>query len=357
MHRDDQMTPNQRMGGFFMGKEIDRLPAMPTVISVAGKFAGMTHREKRQNAKNQAESQIKAYEALGHDGLVVDYGLFGIGHACGSKWNDPENDVPSIKEYCLTDLNNINQKLDLEMVTRKKDPWIQLNYEAAEILTEKCGHEVGANAFLSGPFTTAASLYPVDKLLRAARREPEKVHELLRFSTDAIKLVCEEFLPAKVGITICDPLASGDLINEKTYREFVLPYTKEIFAHLFSLGAGGGYHICGDTNKILEAEVESGCGMLSVDTKVNLADAKKRVGDRIAIMGNVDPIHVMLRGTPEDVENNIKQNLRDCWDSPRGFALSTGCDLPINTPLENICAFMDSARKVAKWPVDPERFM
>ena len=37
MHKDDQMTPNERMAGFFSGEEIDRLPAMPFTVSVAGK--------------------------------------------------------------------------------------------------------------------------------------------------------------------------------------------------------------------------------------------------------------------------------------------------------------------------------
>ena len=168
--------------------------------------------------------------------------------------------------------------------------------------------------------------------------------------------MCGEFLQAKVGITVCDPLASGDVMNEKTYREFVLPYTKEVFEFLHMNGCGVGYHICGDTNKITAAMVEAGCDILSIDTKVNLGDAKRAVGDKVTLMGNVDPINVMMFGTPKDVEENMKQNLRDCWDSPRGYWLSTGCDLPVNTPVENIYAFMDCARKYGKFPLNPENF-
>lgn len=56
MHKDDQMTPNERLGAFFSGGEMDRLPTLPFVVTVAGQIVGMTHREKRSCAKNQAEA-------------------------------------------------------------------------------------------------------------------------------------------------------------------------------------------------------------------------------------------------------------------------------------------------------------
>lgn len=356
MHKLDQMTPNERLAAFFTGGEIDRLPTMPFVVSVAGKVARMTHREKRSCAKNQAGAQIACYEKYGLDGMTVEYGLHGIGHACGSVWNDPENGVPAIVDHYLKDLNDLDKKLDLEMILPRNDAWLQLNIDACKICVDAYGHEVGVNISTPGPFTAAASLYPVEKLLKASRREPEKVHQLLRFCTDAIKLVVEEFVKVKGGTFLCDPIASGNIINEKAYREFVLPYTKEIVDFAHSLGNGVGYHICGDTTAITEAMLESGCDMLSVDTKVNLAYAKKVAGNKVPLIGNVDPIETMMLGTVEDVYENMKQNLRDAWDSPKGYIVSTGCDIPINGPLENIDAFMDGVRTLAKCPLDPARF-
>lgn len=355
MHKDDQMTPNERLAGFFSGKEIDRLPAMPFVVSVAGKMAGMTHQEKRSCAKNQAEAQIVCYEKLGHDGLTIEYGLHGVGHACGSVWNDPEDGVPAIVDHVLKSLDELG-KLDLEMVRRQNDPWFQLNYEACEICMDRLGKEVGTSISTPGPFTAAASIYPVEKLLKATRREPERVHELLRFCTDAIKIVMEEFTKLGAGIFLCDPIASGDIINKKNYREFVLPYTKELADYAHQLGNTMGYHICGNTNSITEDMLESGCDMLSVDTKVDLGTAKEIAGSKVPIIGNVDPIDTMMLGTPEDVFENIKRNLRSCWDSPKGYIVSTGCDIPINGPLENIYAFMEGARKFARYPLNPENF-
>ena len=349
MHKDDQMTPNERMEAFVKGKEFDRIPAMPFLDSIACRFAGMTHREKRLSAQNTALCQTISYEKLGHDGLSIEYGLHGIGVACGSKTDNPENSVPAIKEFCLDNLKNIENRLSIEKVMRKNDPWFQLNYEACEICLEKHGNEVATSVSLPGPLTAAASLYPVDKLLKALARDPENVHKLLRFSTEAIKIVMEDFIKLGVGIFVCDPVASGNLIHRNRYLEFVFPYTKELMDLSINLKGETGYHICGNTNKITEDMLDTGCAVLSVDTRVKLTDAKRIAGPRVPIIGNVDPIDVMLLGKKEDIYKSVKQNIEDCWGAENGYIVSTGCDIPYDASLENIYHFMDAVRKYGNW--------
>lgn len=350
MHKDDQMTPNERMDSLFSGKEVDRLPAMPFVGLVCERMIGMTHREMRSSAVNFANAQIVCYEELGHDSISIEYGLHGVGHACGSVWNDPENGVPAIIEHVMKNLDDMD-KLDLDMISRKKDSWFDLNCEACERCVDKVGKEVGVSVVVPGPFTAAASLLPVEKLLKASRRQPEKVHELLRFCTGAIKILVKEFTKCGGDIFLCDPVASGNMIGRREYCEFVLPYTIEITEYIHECGKAMGYHICGDTNAITLDMLKSGCDMLSVDTKVKLSDARRLAGDKVPIIGNVDPIDTMMLGTVEDVYENIKKNVKDCWDSPCGYIVSTGCDIPLNSPMENVYAFMDGVRKYARYPI------
>ena len=127
------------------------------------------------------------------------------------------------------------------------------------MLVEQMGDVVGTSASLTGPLTAAASIYPITKLLKATRKQPDMVRKLLRFSTDALISVSEEFAALAVDIFICDPVASGDIISEKMYRELVLPYTREIAPAIHKHGVAMGYHICGNTNKITTAMLESGC--------------------------------------------------------------------------------------------------
>ena len=55
MNRNDQMTPMERLGGFLTGGNMDRILAMPLICSMSGKCAGMTHKEKRSTAENEAK--------------------------------------------------------------------------------------------------------------------------------------------------------------------------------------------------------------------------------------------------------------------------------------------------------------
>ena len=71
------------------------------------------------------------------------------------------------------------------------------------------------------------------------------------------------------------------------------------------------------------------------------------------LVGNVDPVEVMILGTPEDVDRAVLKCIQDAYDCKNGYVLCTGCDLNGNIPLDNLEAFMDAARKYGKHPVTP----
>jgi len=64
----------------------------------------------------------------------------------------------------------------------------------------------------------------------------------------------------------------------------------------------------------------------------------------------------ILRGTSESIEQAVIDCFRKCWDNPRGFTIAPGCDIPVQTSLENIDAYMSAARKCAKYPVQPSNW-
>ena len=325
MHELDKMTPNERLGAYLSGGDVDRIPIMPFFVSCAGKVAGMSHKQKRSSAENTAAAQIACYERYGNDGMIVEFGLHGIAHGFDTQFNDPEDAVPAIIKAVMNDLDDLD-KLDPKAL--QNNDWYKMNIEAVKILNKEYGHEVGTNITFHGPMTAAASL------LEAA----------------------DGLIEAGGGIFLCDPIASGSVIDKKTYREFVLPYSQEIANLCHSKGLGMGYHNCGETNAVIEDLLETGCDMISLDTQVNFGHLKEVAGDRVPILSNVDVCQTMLLGTPADVEENVKQNLRDGWDSPKRMILSNSCDIPIASPMENIDAMMAAGRKYGAWPLDPEKF-
>ena len=115
-------------------------------------------------------------------------------------------------------------------------------------------------------------------------------------------------------------------------------------------------HICGNTKRMWALMADAGAGSLSLDDTIDLSEAKKVVGDRVILVGNVKPTQTMYLGNPADVERDVKECLRNAYDNPKGYILSLGCGLPIDTPPENIFALREAARKFGKYPFNTKLF-
>jgi len=349
------MVPIERLNAFMKGEPMDRVLAIPVVCSMSGLASGMTHKEKRSTAANEAQAQIDCYKRFGNDMLIADYGLHGVGAALGSVMTDPEDSVPAIADYVLKDLKDVDQ-LDASRLTLENDKKFQLHIEATEILVEKLGNEVPTGALVTGPFTAAASIYKTEHLLRATRKDKENLHKPIQFCTENLKMIYREFIKRGALILLCDPIASGTILHRKQYLEFVLPYTKTLVKDIHDAGGMVCYHICGDTTSILADMVESDCDMISIDNRVDLEHAKKEASHKMPVLGNVDPVEILYLGTKDDVDQAVKTCLQKGYDCINGYILASGCDLSGNVPLENIDQFMTSARKYGKWPLDFKNF-
>jgi uroporphyrinogen decarboxylase len=95
---------------------------------------------------------------------------------------------------------------------------------------------------------------------------------------------------------------------------------------------------------------DTGAEIIEIDQKVDLKKAKELVGDRVTLLGNLDPTGVIFLGTPE----TIKETSKDCImraGKGGGFILSSGCDVPMRTRFRNIDAMVDAAEKYGKYPL------
>ena len=191
----------------------------------------------------------------------------------------------------------------------------------------------------------------------SACRYPEQVHQLLEFTLAASLQIAKPFLEMGLPISVSEPMASGVLLRKKNFDEFVLPYNKRFVEGCKAIRPYKmTLHICGDTTKLLESMVDCGYDTLSLDNMVDIGEAKQRVGDKVHLLGNVEPVDILQNGSQEDVKEAVRLCFKKGFDSPKGFTIGTGCDTPLDTPLENSFAYMKEARKCAKYPLDPANF-
>jgi uroporphyrinogen-III decarboxylase len=76
---------------------------------------------------------------------------------------------------------------------------------------------------------------------------------------------------------------------------------------------------------------------------VPFPDAAAQIPADVVLIGNVDPVSTMLFGTPE----KVRQDTRALMDAMRefpNFLVSTGCDLPAETPIANIAAMVETVK-------------
>ena len=111
-------------------------------------------------------------------------------------------------------------------------------------------------------------------------------------------------------------------------------------------GAKTLLHICGDSTKVLDLYAKTGADVIEVDHKVDLETAKRVIGDRACVIGNVDPVTVLLQGTPE----RVRAAADECLAAAAGggsYILGSGCIVPRITPLENVRAMVEAVREYA----------
>ena len=94
---------------------------------------------------------------------------------------------------------------------------------------------------------------------------------------------------------------------------------------------------------VLEDMANTGAHILELDHKVSLKTAREKVGTRVCLMGNLDPVEVLWRGTPIQVAQQARQAISDVGH--KGFILGSGCEVPMAAPQVNIRSMIQIAQE------------
>ncbi|MBM7625037.1 uroporphyrinogen decarboxylase family protein [Sporohalobacter salinus] len=347
---EDKMTPRERMEAFSEGKEIDRIPCAPFLGESCAPLIGTTIAEYNHSSELIAELGIKSFEMFRPDSISTGPGLQGIPEAMGSEVAFPTNSTPYISKPFLDDYNKLDQ---LSPIEPYQDGRIHLFLEGLKKIKNEVGSEVIVGSSVGGPFTTAAFMRGPENFLKDLNKNPEGVHKLLKITTESVLRYIDAVCDLDMTPSIAEPTASSTLISSRMFTKFAQPYLKECMNRVAKRrGSASTLHICGQTKPIWNEMVDASIANLSLDNEEDLAEAKTEVGDKVCLIGNVKPVETMLRGNKEDIFAEAKECIAKAYDNPNGFILSTGCDVPVGTSVENIVALMDAARFYGQYPVE-----
>jgi len=137
--------------------------------------------------------------------------------------------------------------------------------------------------------------------------------------------------------------------SPQIWREAFVPQLREMTDLVHAHGGTVNLYDDGKCMEILDLFAEAQVDVLQTIAPppmgdVDLAEAKRRIGDRVCLMGYVDLLHVIRNGTPESIERTVKETIRTAAPGS-GFILGTSDSIRDGTPLENVRAYFDAARK------------
>jgi MtaA/CmuA family methyltransferase len=365
-----KLTPKQRMAKAMSLEEPDRVPFM-CQMSIGHMLlqTGFSPFEFWFSAELFAEGLLRLRETYAFDGILIS--LYGhspdwgkniesierkeneevITWKNGDRTEFPLDDLPrhyssqpappqSLSEFdpavIPEDMDHIPVSQDLKFSI---DP--EHKYDVFQIIQEKAGAEFSIHGEVTSPFDYFLSLFGFKQALIYLTQDPSKCSEILQRLTDGVKKIAVEMTDQKVdAIKISSPYAGQGFISPDFYRRFVLPYESQISQAIRDRNVHAYTHTCGAIDDRLEMMVDSGIsGLECLDPpplgNVELADAKKRVGHKVFIKGNIDPVNILLYGSQKAIREDVEYRI-GVGKPGVGFILSTACSIAPHTKKENI---------------------
>lgn len=233
------------------------------------------------------------------------------------------------------------------------DPYHSLEYvnAAVRLISHELAGKVPLIGFSGSPFTIATYMVEGESSKSFTRiksllySDPLSMHLLL----DKLAQSVTQYLNAQIasGIDVVMIFDTwGGLLTTPDYAEFSLRYMQQIIS---ALQPRDGQRIpvilfTKNGNLWLEQMAATGADALGLDWCIEIADAKERVGHKVALQGNLDP--GILYAPPERIRTEVHRILQG-FGHGNGHIFNLGHGIHPDIPPEHVAAFVDAVHKLS----------
>lgn len=222
-------------------------------------------------------------------------------------------------------------------------------FEAIRLVRQELDSRIALIGFAGAPFTVASYMieggysraFLHTKLMMY--RYPESWHQLMhRLASVTFEYLKRQIAAGAQAIQLFDSwvgcLSPGD------YRRFVLPYSKTIFEGLKTFSVPM-IHFGTGTSTLLEEMKKAGGTVIGIDWRIELREAWSRLGEGIALQGNLDP--VALLGPRERLKEKVEEILSQA-DGRCGHIFNLGHGLLPQTPVDHVDAVVQWVHELTR---------
>lgn len=258
--------------------------------------------------------------------------------AFGADISFTDNEVPAVIGHLLDSAADI-RVLEVPSLKAGRVPqYLKANLLAARAITDR--PVIGG---CIGPFSLAGRLYDMSEIMMLIYQDPEAAHLLLSKCTKFISKYCKALKECGVNAVMMAEPAAG-LMSDEDCKRFSSDYVKSIVEEVQDDYFSVILHNCGNTGHCTKAMVSTGSAGYHFGNKCDMTEVSRDVPPTALTMGNLDPVSLFKDATPEQMSEETTHLLEAMREFPN-FVLSSGCDTPPHTPMENIDAFFEALEK------------
>jgi MtaA/CmuA family methyltransferase len=334
------MTPLERYLAVCNGQLPDRAPVSPFIMQFAAKIAGVSYRDYCLSGEVMAAAQVACVRRFGYDSVNVTSDAVREYQALGGPTADfGEESVPAAEPVpFIQDLDDLKR---LRLPDPLGDNPMREQITALKILLHELP-EQPVYAWVEAPFQESCILRDINYFMVDLRTNPELPKEILKFVVE----METDFAYAQIEagaqfIGIGDAIAS--LGSAQDYAKFNFPYLSELVDRIKKRGIYIKYHACGRTKHLWQYIKQLNIDILNLDSLIDFGEAREFFGDKFVLKGNLNPITEMMDATPEIIHATSQRSFAQAGQHGK-FILSPGCELPPQTPPENLDVLVESAR-------------
>jgi len=344
-----KMSPKDRELALINGEDLDMMPIWQMNGIVAAQSQGHLWKDIRFDAKKCNQIAIEFGKKAGTDTFgftCVELNVI-VADLPGVELKFSDDNYANVMSHYYNEPEDVDKKALYDPTDPKKAPWLWKGLLGKTTLMAKEVKDFLPIQVTWGVMSTAGFMRNVEALLMDMALEPELAHKVFVKAEELVDGVQRVGLDAGCRIAnFGDPTASGSLINGDTYKEFCTKHvTKLVKNYRKEYKVPFYMHVCGETAPVAKEICATGVDLFSVDFMNNLTEIRGLIGDKVILAGNLNPMDVIWKGTPETVMAASKKII----DEVKGtrFVLATGCETPRDTPLENLQAMKKAVEKYA----------
>jgi [methyl-Co(III) methanol-specific corrinoid protein]:coenzyme M methyltransferase len=317
------------------GKKIDSQPAFSGLIHVTAEglqSEGLFFHEVHKDARKMAKAAASTFKLSGFPSAVLPLDLYVEAEALGAEINFRENmefEFPQVKKAGFESVKELTTEITkgTEIFYNYKGR-IKLVCDAIKLLKEDVGNEVVIGGMIPGPYTLLLLIVDAGKMFVEMKKESAAVTEALVHLASLLVEVGIAYRNAGADfITIHDMGGSPAFLGPAKYEQFVFPAEKLLIEMLPKPRV---LSVCGNVTNSLPLLAQTGTDAISIDQTMDPAVARQVLKD-ILLFGNIDPVETLYRGDSAKVAESVIRAKEAGVD-----AVWPGCDLIIQTPIQNI---------------------